>query len=140
VVGKPLTTYEVRVEVEKKGTERCREINYYSGERLEHKKVQEKPFATIASSYWVRTADKVVKMFHKDARTRKQAMQKCEKHGRPISARKINIEKIDGNIANLNLEELMVNPYENAVAMDEFVWRKRNIRIKHRQRDKKALD
>ncbi len=41
-------------------------------------------------------------------------------------------------MGNLKLDEQLVNPYENAIAMDEFVWQKRNIRIKNRGRDKKT--
>ncbi len=83
--------------------------------------------------------DEIVKMFHKEARTPKQAMQKCEKYGRPISVRKIVMDKIIGFAENTVLEQLE-NPYEHAIAMDEFVWQKRNKRIKNQDKDKKSID
>lgn len=110
-----LTTFEVRVEV-KQGS---------------------KHYQSFLGMY---VQDKTVKMFHKDARTREQAIQKCEKYGRPLSARKLDVEKIDGSMVNLNLEEIMINPWENALAMDEMIWRKRNVRIQSRQKDKPTLD
>ena len=110
-----LTTFEVRVEV-KQGS---------------------KHYQPFLGMY---VQNKTVKMFHKDARTREQAIQKCEKYGRPLSARKLDVEKIDGSMVNLNLEEIMINPWENALAMDEMIWRKRNVRIQSRQKDKPTLD
>ena len=108
-----LTKYEVRVNV-KNGSKR---------------------YSSFLGMY---VQDEAIKMFHKDARTPKQAMMKCEKHGRPLSARKVSLDKMVGDMGNLKLDEQLVNPYENAIAMDEFVWQKRNIRIKNRGRDKKT--
>lgn len=110
-----LTTYEVDVEV-----------------RRGNKHYQ--PFLGIY------VHEKTVKMFHKDARTPEQAMQKCEKYGRPLRVRKMDVQKIDGDIGRLNLEEMIANPYEDAVAMDEMVWRKRKDRIKNKGKDKPPID
>lgn len=83
----------------------------------------------------------VTKMFHKDARTGDQAMQKCEKYGRPIGYHKVDVEKMGFNVENMLLQEPYGadNPYPNAIAMDELIWRKkgkRNERIQNRQMDK----
>ncbi|KKK50279.1 hypothetical protein LCGC14_3126640 [marine sediment metagenome] len=51
----------------------------------------------------------------------------------------IVMDKISGFAENTVLEQLE-NPYEDAVAMDEFVWQKRNKRIKNRDKDKKTID
>ena len=80
--------------------------------------------------------DEIVKMFHRDARTGEQAMQGCEKHGRPISFRKADIARMQGNPEKLKLDEMLLNPYEDAIAMDEFVWKKRNLRRKNSEKDK----
>jgi len=108
-----LTTYEVRVRV-KSGTP------YYS------------------SFLGMHIQDEIVKMFHRDARTGEQAMRGCEKHGRPISFRKADIVRMQGNPEKLKLDEMLLNPYEDAIAMDEMIWKKRNTRIKNRGRDKNA--
>ena len=47
-------------------------------------------------------------------------------------------------IENVNYAGLLSTPtplpYENAVAMDEMVWKKRAVRIKNRDKDKEILD
>ena len=106
-----VTTFEVLVNIKKNGTK------HYSS------------FLGL----WVK--EEIVKMFHVPARTSKQAMLKCEKHGRPISAHKPNIAKMAGNIENLQLNQ-MDNPYDNAISMDEMIWRKRNKRIENKEKDK----
>ncbi len=88
--------------------------------------------------------DEEVKMFHRDARTRQQAMRMCEKYGHPVSARKADVTKMLGNMENLSLEQEPYNdgnPYESAIAMDEFIWKKkkREKRIQNREKDKKDL-
>lgn len=109
-----LTTYEVKVKVK-------RGIPYYS---------------SLLGMY---IQDEIVKMFHRDARTGEQAMRGCEKHGRPISVRKADIERMQGNPERLKLDEMLLNPYEDAIAMDEFVWKKRNLRRANLGRDKNHL-
>jgi len=110
-------TFEIRVEVGKKGSEH---FSLHVGAYIE---------------------DKVTKMFHIDARTPDQAWQKAEKHGRPTSCRKIDAEKMRGNIELLLQREPygLNNPYPNAIAMDEMIWKKkskRTERILNRERDK----
>ncbi|MCJ7655161.1 MAG: hypothetical protein MUO97_07700 [Dehalococcoidia bacterium] len=117
-----LTMYEVRVEVEKQGSQRHREISFFRNMRVEKKLL------------YINVGDKVVKMFHQDARTPEQASKKCEKYGRVISVRKADVGKMNGNLANLRLEQLPI--LTNAIAMDEMIWRRRNNRIKYRGRDK----
>ena len=83
--------------------------------------------------------NKVTKMFHIDARTSEQAMQKAEKHGRPISAHKPNLDRMRGNMETMMERLKLTNPYPDAVAMDEFIWRKkdkRNKRIGNNGKDK----
>lgn len=130
-MGNNVRTFEVEVEVERKGTTRCREINYGGGEHLRGIGRPRGP-----SSIWMHVTDKVVKMFHISARTPKQARNKAEKYGRPISVRKPVVEKIVGLSENLPLQQA-VNPFENAIVMDEFIWkRKRRERLQSRVRDK----
>jgi hypothetical protein len=122
-----MTTFEVRVEVERKGSERYREISWFGNIHIR------KPF-------YMYVGNKVTKMFHKDARTPEQAMKKCEKYGRPLSVRKADVSRMDGNMENLPLlQELYQpdNPYKNAVAMDELIWRKRVKRLDNRKKDRK---
>jgi len=121
-----VTTFEVRVEVGKRGTERCRPISYCGSER------------TKSKSLWVFVADKIVKMFHIEARTSEQARRKAKKYGRPISVRKADIASMVGCSENLSLELPPI--YDNAVAMDEMIWLKRNNRIKNRTKDKETID
>lgn len=123
----PMRTFEVRVEVERKGSERYQEISWFRNVRTSKKPV------------YMRVGDKVVKMFHKDARTPEQAMEKCKKYGHPISVRKADVLKMGGNLEKLPLlQELNqpYNPYGSAIAMDEMIWKKRNKRIKNREKDR----
>lgn len=118
-MGNNIRTYEVRVEVEKKGS------SHFSSHVGKH------------------IQNKIIKMFHVDARTHEQAMQKVEKRGRPISARKVNVEEMGINIENLLLREPYgaKNPYPDAIAMDEMVWRKKNKRaerIGYRGKDREG--
>lgn len=116
-MGNNIRTYEVKVEVRKN---RTRRYSYRVGRYIE---------------------DRVTKMFHVDARTPRQAMQKSKKHGRPISACKVNVEKMMRSVETLLQREPygINNPYPNAISMDEMIWRRKNTRaerIKNRRRDK----
>jgi hypothetical protein len=110
-MGASLPTFEVRVKV-KSGSKR---------------------YQSFLGTY---VQDEMTRMFHKEARSGEQAMQKCEKYGRPVSARKVDRENIQGHIENLKLDQPQENPYENAIAMDEMIWRKRNIRRDNLHKDK----
>jgi len=87
--------------------------------------------------------DEIVKMFHQDAKSPRQAMQKCEKYGVPISVHKADITAMFGNPEKLSLLEEPYssgNPYETAIAMDEMIWQKkenRANRLQNRKKDKK---
>lgn len=109
--------FEVRVNI--KGT---KETEYYSS----------------FLGKWVK--NEIIKMFHLEAKSTKQAMKKAEKYGRPISARKTNMEKIQWNIEHLKLDQPLLNPYSNAIAMDEMIWKKKNNRIKNHTKDKRDID
>lgn len=95
-------TFEVDVEVPIKGS---RHFSPHVGMYIENKRT---------------------KLYHIDARTHKQAKQKAKKYGRPVGCRKVDIDKIGGNIEDCLLKPS--NPYPNAVAMDEFIWKKKDKR------------
>jgi len=100
--------------------------------------VQQKGSMHFSSHVGMYIENKIVKMFHKDAKTGKKAMQKCEKYGRPLSARKVDTDKMMGG-GLLQIETYMANnPYPNAIAMDEMIWKKgkRAERIESRGKDK----
>jgi len=108
-----ITTFEVRVNVKKDGARRYQ------------------------SFLAMHIQDEVTKVFHIDARTPEQAKKKAKKHGHPISVRKADVFKMVGNIEKIRLD--LVNPYPDAVAMDEMIWKKKK-RIKNREKDKNTLD
>lgn len=118
-MGSNLQTFEVRVKVKKSGS---KHFSYHVGMYIENE---------------------TTKTFHKEARTGEQAMQKCEKYGRPISYQKVDVERIR---PVENLQKLLEpyganNPYSNAIAMDEMIWRKkanRSERIEDRKKDKES--
>lgn len=105
-MGNDVQTFEVRVEVRQKGS---RHFSSHVGRFIENT---------------------MTKMFHIDARTRKQALQKAEKHGRPISARKADVERMSLSVERMPLGAS--NPYPNAIAMDEFIWKRKGKRQERR--------
>ncbi len=118
-----MSEYEVRVAVETK------ELPHYS---------------THASGV-VRST--LTKMFHFSAKTPQQACDKAWKYGRPLGVRKIDRDKIFGDIEKLKLAPQTLdvykdgNPYNSALAMDEMIWQKRNSRRKNmQQKDKISID
>lgn len=73
--------------------------------------------------------EETVRMFHITARTAKQAMARCEKKGRPLSARKIDTAVMFKNIEELPIQNdiyVNKNPYPDPIAMDEMIWMERN--------------
>ena len=109
--------------------------------------VEEKAMPHYSVHVSGRVRSTVTKMFHIFARTGQQACDKAWKYGRPIGVRKINREKVAGDIDNLRLEPQIIdvykngNPYRSALAMDEFMWQKRNSRRKNMtEKDKNPLD
>lgn len=112
------TTYEVKVRVKKKGS-------MHFSHRL-----------------GIYKFDSIVKMFHLDANKPKQAKHKAEKYGRVISCRKISATEIVDRMAIGTEAQLvaiqMINPYPDAIAMDDFIWRRKNKRaerVRNRERD-----
>jgi hypothetical protein len=84
---------------------------------------------------------KEYKMYQIDARTREQAIKKARKHkGEILSCRKVDATPGLKSIEKLPLDNFTIfdaqNPYPNAVAMDEMIWKKRNKRRDNMQRDK----
>lgn len=114
-MGNNIQTFEVRVEVERKGSMH---------------------FSSHVSAY---ITNKITKMFHIDARTQEQARRKAEKHGRPISVRKADIGKMSFNIETMLQRQPygVSSPYLNAVAMDEMIWRKKGGRAERMEDRKK---
>lgn len=112
-MGSNIRTFEVRVEVSKKGS---------------------KHFSSHIGKY---IENKVTEMFHFDARTSEQAKRMGKKYGRPISVRKVDVDRMRGNIEALLSQLQPINPYPDAIAMDEFIWRRKNKRDgRRRNRDK----
>lgn len=107
---------------------------------------------------WIKETS--VGLFHVSARTAEQACDKAEKYGRPIGARKIDRDKIFGNIEKLELNQSpLVNvygdgnpykkdnvydngkpykdsPYVSALSLDEMRRIEREARIKNKEKDK----
>ncbi len=113
-MGSSLQTFEVKVMVKIKGS---KHFSWNRGKYIENG---------------------IVKMFHKDARTGEQAMRKCEKYGHPISVRKVDVERIK-SLPSLPLGYGLVNPYPDAIALDEMPWRRKNKRVErvlNHKRDK----
>ena len=108
--------FEVRVAVPKP------KAKYYSGKNRESIK------------------ETIVKCLHIEARQPHDAFERARKYGRPLSVRKLDKEKLFGNIEKLELRQPLPiyaenTPYDNAVAMDEMIWRKRNERRKNHEKD-----
>lgn len=79
--------------------------------------------------------DETIKMFHKWARTAKQAMDRCRKYGKPISVRKVDVSVMYKDFEKLPLLNDMYNSH--AIALDEMIWRKRNGRGNNMHKDKR---
>lgn len=84
-------------------------------------------------------------MLHIERRTRKQAKHEAAKYGKVLSCRQVSradvLEREAERIDSLPLDNKLyvnVSPYSSAVAMDEFVWKKRNIRRKNMIKDKRT--
>ncbi len=73
--------------------------------------------------------DEITKMFHvRNVRTAEQARDRAErKWGHVVSVRKVS-EKIYGDIERLPLNEPMLFQPNKALALDEMVWKKHQIR------------
>jgi hypothetical protein len=98
----------------------------------------EKHYSNLIGGY---IDEATVEMFHIDARTSEQACEKAEKYGRPLGARKANIDKIRGNPEYLKLDnppDVLQVGDNRAIAMDEMIWLKRNKRRKNLGKDKKG--
>jgi hypothetical protein len=83
----------------------------------------------------------IVKCLHIEARKPNDAFERAKKYGRPLSVRKLDKDKLFGNIENLALNNQVIpyaidNPYSNAASMDEMIWKKRNERIDNLKKDK----
>ena len=100
------------------------------------KKTGSKHFSQHIGKYLYET---MTRMFHIEARTANQAGARAEKYGRPLSVRKVDVERMSGNIEKLLLPEVYGanNPYSNAIAMDELIWKKKSKRAGRRENNGK---
>lgn len=113
-----IQTFEVQVRVKRKGSRR---------------------FSPRMGMY---VDDSDIRMFHIEAGKPKQAKRKAEKHGRVLSCRKVSASQVIERMAVITEAQLvgiqMTNPYLDAVAMDELIWKRKNKRaerIRNRGRD-----
>jgi hypothetical protein len=101
----------------------------------------------VPYEYYARFAKRishdVVKMFHVQRRTPEQAVEVGRKYGEVLTCRKVNRDKVLGSAENIRLEPQNIYvpevQYNSALAMDEMIWKKRNIRRNNIQRDKKDI-
>ena len=121
-----LTTFEVIVEVERG--------NHY-GYHPVYKGSNAKKGAFIK--------DTILKMFHFDRRTPRQAINAGMKHGKVLHCRKADAQAMLGNPEKIVLDQTIAfgvnNPYKNAIAMDEMIWQKRNKRRTNSFKDKRKI-
>lgn len=80
-----------------------------------------------------------------ERRTRKQALVEAKKKGKVLSCRKIDRDKLFGDIGQLQIDNsryMGKENYANAIAMDEMIWtkKKKRERIKNIHKDKKDID
>ena len=120
-MGTNVSVYEVRVQI--KG----QPFEYYSkyGKRISHE---------------------IEKIFHFERNRPKQAIEAGRKYGKVINCRKVKYSDVLGNIESIKLEPQpsiygQGNPYNNAIAMGDMIWKKRNIRrSKAQQKDRQFLE
>jgi hypothetical protein len=82
-------------------------------------------------------------MLHIERRSQKQATREASKYGKVLSCRQVSkadmLEREAIRIDSLPLDNKLymnVNQYSNAIAIDEFTWKKRNLRRKNTVKDK----
>ncbi len=96
--------------------------------------------SSLDTKYEVRVRNhRYVEMFHIDAKNHSRAKSLAKKFGHVVSIRKVDKELLLGKIEHLKLDEpieVIENPYESAVAMDEMIWNKRNKRRINQSKDK----
>lgn len=88
-----------------------------------------------------------LKSYHYSASNSKQAAQRAKKHGRVVSAKKVDIQALLGKIENLNLSEEPIRQYlgsgiyEDELNLDEVLGltkkkKDRSKRLEDKSRDK----
>jgi hypothetical protein len=109
-----MQTFEVEVEVKKKGS---RHFSSHIGMYIDYGQVR---------------------MFHIDARTQDQASDIAErKYGHVRGIHKVDKDKMRGNPQRFLLPYGANNPYPNAIAMDEMIWKKKEQRAERLENQKK---
>jgi hypothetical protein len=109
-----MQTFEVRVEVKKKGS---RHFSSHIGMYIDYGQVR---------------------MFHiEDVKTHEQAIRRASKYGHVLSCRKVDEDKMRGNPQKFLLPYGANNPYPNAIAMDEMIWKKKGQRAERLENQKK---
>jgi hypothetical protein len=100
-----------------------------------------KPLNWYGKAEWTRT--KIRKMYHIPARNQNHAWKKAQKYGTPKSCHKIDAVSALSNIENIKLDQEPIisklNPYLNAIAMDELIWKKKKSKKQH-NKSKKPID
>ena len=114
-------TYEISVRI--KGNKPIERLNWDSGEKF----------------------DKSVKMLHREARTAEQACDwvlnwasRLHIHLKILSCRKVDaFGDLERRTAIQTDMPEVPNPYKSALAMDEMVWKRRNLRRRSMIKDKR---
>ena len=86
--------------------------------------------------------DGITVMLHYNRSNKDSAWQEAAKHGRVLFCRKANRDKVIGigEIEHMRLDDghmqVKSSPYRSAIAMDEMIGQKRNVRRDNQYRDK----
>lgn len=75
----------------------------------------------------------VIRTYLIEAKDSNRARERCRKHGIPLSAHKM---ELTNSIEHLQLIQPPLIKPSPAIAMDEFIWQKRNIRRNNMYKDK----
>ena len=99
--------------------------------------------ATRSTMFEVRVeanGDGKISTYHFDKRHPEQSIEAAKRYGKVRGVHKVKYTDVFGDIEHLQLNQapLSENPYESALHMDEFIWKKRNNRIKNSVKDRKT--
>lgn len=76
--------------------------------------------------------------YHFEKRHPQQAIDEGKRYGKVVHVRKAHFDQVQNKIEQLVLDQTLTvdSPYTSAINMDEFIWKKRQKRIKNAQKDK----
>jgi|WetSurMetagenome_2_1015567.scaffolds.fasta_scaffold115224_3 hypothetical protein len=105
-------------------------------------RVRAKSFAPVENIPWDSGEKyaKSKKIYGIACRTMEQACAIASRYGTPIRCEKSDLEAEIGRKMTVPPAQIIYanpNPYNNAIAMDEMIWNRRNKRIENREKDKK---